>query len=104
MVNKRAIATSILVVIALFFIYFVFVPVEWVDTHPSVLPQLAFLGSVQARESLSCGVFGVGASDWPVPVNGTSYQYWTYQYRLGCPPLWTVQQTSTDISTYTEST
>lgn len=42
MVNKRGITTTVLVVIAMFSVYFVFVPVEWIDTHPSVLPHLPF--------------------------------------------------------------
>ena len=79
-----AIGLAIVAVVALSF--FVLVPSVWVNTHPStVIPQLAFM-PVAVRESLGCVVFGVGAANWPVPANASTYQSVTYRYQLGCPP------------------
>jgi hypothetical protein len=95
--KHKAVTILVLVVVASFLAFFVLVPVEWVDTRPSTVPdQLAFL-QIPSRESLSCVVFGVGASDWPV-WNSTTYQYYTYQYRMGCPSPWT------SVYSYTVST
>jgi len=79
-----AIGLAIVAVVAL--AYFMFVPSVWVNTHPStVIPQLAFM-TIPVRESLGCVVFGVGAANWPVPANASTYQFVTYHYQLGCPP------------------
>ena len=96
--NHRAIIVSVLAVITLLLAFFsFFVPVEWVNTRPSTIPPQLEGIPILARESLGCIVFGVGASDWPV-WNSTTYEYYTYQYQLGCPPSWT------SVYSYTEST
>lgn len=95
--NRKAITVSALVIVALFLAFFVFVPVEWVDTRPSTLPPQLALLPIPARESLSCVIFGVGASDWPV-WNSTTYHYYTYEYRMSCPAMWT------SVYSYTVST
>ena len=77
---------GVAIVAAVALAYFMLVPSVWVSTHPStIIPQLAFI-PIPVRESLGCVVFGVGAADWPVPANASTYQYVTYHYQLGCPP------------------
>jgi hypothetical protein len=84
--RRRYVALCLAIAVVGAFAYFMFVPSVWVNTHPStVIPELAFM-PVPVRESLGCVVFGVGAANWPVAANASTYQYFTYHYQLGCPP------------------
>ena len=84
--RRRDIAIGLIIIAVVAFSNFMFVPEVWVNTHPStVIPELAFV-SVPVRESYGCVVFGIGAADWPVPANASTYQSVTYHFQLGCPP------------------
>jgi hypothetical protein len=103
-----AIGLAIVAVVAL--AYFMFVPSVWVNTHPSMMiPQLAVM-PIPARESLGCIVFGVGAANWPVATNASTYQTYTYHYQFGCPPsnpngyVYTSGNTTATVYYNTEST
>ena len=107
--RRRNVAIGLAIVAVMALAYFMFVPSVWVNTHPStVIPQLAFI-SVPARESLGCVVLGVGASDWPVPTNASTYQTYTYHYQFDCPPsnpnvyVYTSGNTTTTVYYDTES-
>lgn len=68
-------------------LFFTLVPMVSINMHPRTPDQLAFL-QIPTTESLSCAIFGIGAANWPVFTNQTTYEgVHTWHYQLGCPPL-----------------